>query len=419
MDEWEVDVYAFDDANHRVVFNYGKRNPILHLLSIIDERTTFIMDWLLTIRIDADTLTLAERAMRGFWTPLRLVADRASRFRDLARGHVVTRPTGELVELLDGPLGLLGVKPRGSEEKNPRANRIERMHGLYADRARRDFGFSWRPPKKVRGFAGRDLREATGIDDRVHRHYAEHCRRGEATELLPISQIAAQVAAWIDEINNAETEAKGCHGLTRAAAFKYFSPQAAEIAARRLSEAAIDEAFAERLTRTVRDGGIIELADGARYDAAELALFIGQEVGVRRFRRDRAQIYVDAPDGVIVARRRPLVGLYDEDLLAQESAELARRRRLLGDTSQAAAAKPEAPLPSPAEDSHLSISSTEWMMRRQGRSRADALGAPAELRPPRAEPEIDPAQFVAAAEDESETSAPSLYDLSECTAEEL
>lgn len=365
IDEWEIDSYPYDDRDHRIVFNYGRKNPILHLLSAIDERSTKILDWILTVRVDEDSQVLAERMLRKFWLPLRLVADRASRFRELAHGRVVTRKTGEVVELLEGSLGLLGVKGRGSEEKNPRGNRIERMHGIYAPNARRDFGLSWRPPQKVRGFAGVDLREATGIDQRVTRHYSEHCRKGEPTELVPLSQVVRSVAAWVDEINHADTEAKGCNGLTREAAFKYFSPPAEEIARRKPAQALIDEAFAERRVLRVRSGGVIAMPDGLRYDADRLP--IGEDVAVRRFRRDPSQLFVDLPSGTVAARLRPEVGIYEPELLAQESARLARRRRLLKSDFEPSPA-PSDPDPGKLETEHVSlpeISSVEWMMERR------------------------------------------------------
>jgi hypothetical protein len=269
------------------------------------------------------------------------------------------------------------VRPRGSEEKNPRANRLERIHGLYADRARRDFGLAWRPPKRVRGFAGADPREATGIDDRITRHYREHCRQGQPTELIPLSQVMTSIAAWIEEINNADTEAKGTNGLTRLAAFRHFQPPAEEIARRRPSQYAIDIAFAERAVRTVRDGGIIEFDAGARYDAPELARHIGEEFSVRRFRRDHSQIFVDTDSGVVIARRRPVVGVWDQELLARESAELARRRKLLGESSDSRTAEAltitpsdfRLPTPDPLTSQHLSISSSEWMMSKLAKTR--------------------------------------------------
>jgi hypothetical protein len=327
LDEWELDCYCFDDRDHRVIYNYGRRNPVLHLLSVIDERTTFIMRWILTASVDSDTLELAEQLVRQYWLPLRLVCDRAGRFRALAHGSVVARETGELAEKLMGPLGELGVRPRGSEEKNPRANRIERMHGLYADRARRDFGPSWRPPKRVRGLAPETLRETTGIDARVEAHLGGHCKRGEATELLPLSQVERLVAAWIEEINNAETEAKGCNGLTRVAAFRQFQPAAEDIARRRPPTEAIDLAFAEKLERVVRGGSVIVWGDELQYSATALADYIGEELPAMRYRRDKSRIIVQADGELIEARLEPEIGTADAEALSAACEERARRRR--------------------------------------------------------------------------------------------
>jgi hypothetical protein len=385
IDEWELDCYCYRDDDHRVVYNWSSKNPIdkrgnpvLHVLSVIDERSTCVLDWIITDDLQDDTLTLVERILRGGHpVPFRLVADRAARFRQLSYGHMTQRSVGELVEALEGPLGRLGTVLRGCPEKNPRANRIERaIHREYARLAQRDLGLAWRPPLKS------GLREVTGIDARVEAHYRYHCgaahnseRAGEASELIPVSYVNECVQKWVDEINNAATSANGCHGLTRLAAFNHFRPPQEEVAKRRPPQAAIDEVFAERFTRRVPDHSMLSV-DGDWYDAAELAYHIGEEVRILRYRRDFEQVFVECADNThIVACRKPRVGIHD-DRLAQESERLARRRKALAGAGEPivplAAFRPNlgqgidnphaslAPPPTPDRE----IGSPELMMRR-------------------------------------------------------
>jgi hypothetical protein len=163
LDEWQIDGAFYDEQDHRRISNFGKGRPIVHILTILDERTTYIIDHLVTwqISLEEAVFALAERTIRQHFLPKRFVSDRAGRFRALVRGHMVLGSDGELIEKLAGPLGELGVIPRGSEEKNPRANRLERLHRLYADRAR-DFGPSWKPPM--------EKHEHRELDDAVDRH---------------------------------------------------------------------------------------------------------------------------------------------------------------------------------------------------------------------------------------------------------
>ncbi|MGA2982959.1 MAG: hypothetical protein ABSG32_04050 [Terriglobia bacterium] len=171
LDEWEIDGAFYDEQDHRRIFNYGTGRPIVHILTILDERTTCIIDHLVTWQISLEdaVFALAERTIRQHFLPKRVVSDRAGRFRALVRGHMVVGSDDELIKKLAGPLGELGVIPRGSEEKNPRANRLERLHRLYADRAR-DFGKSWKPPL--------EKHEHREIDDAIDRHLSAHCRYG-------------------------------------------------------------------------------------------------------------------------------------------------------------------------------------------------------------------------------------------------
>ena len=330
LDEWEIDGAFYDEQDHRRIFNYGTGHPIVHILTILDERTTCITDYLVTWQISLEdaVFALAERTIRQHFLPRRVVSDRAGRFRALVRGHMVVGSDDELIKKLAGPLGELGVIPRGSKEKNPRANRLERLHRLYADRAR-DFGASWKPPL--------EKHEHRELDDAVRRHVKDHCRYGTiGPQLMSIQEAERRIAQWVGEINLADTEAKGCNGLTRLAAFRQFQPSAEEIAQRKPNQAALDLAFAERDERTIREGGIIELEDGARYSYSQLIewrlrLGSGAKIPVMRYRRDPLHLIVSPPGAEpFIAERRTIVGTKDEALLSDEIEKLAHVGKVVG-----------------------------------------------------------------------------------------
>jgi len=329
LDEWQIDGVFFDEKDHRRIFNFGANRPQAHILTILDERTTCIIDYLVTWQVSLEdaVFALAERTIRQRFLPRRVVSDRAARFRALVRGHMVLC-SEDLVKKLSGPLGELGVIPRGSEEKNPRANRLERLHRLYADRAR-DFGPSWKPPL--------EKHEHREIDDAVDRHLDAHCRYGTiGPQLMSIQEAERRIAQWVGDINLADTEAKGCNGLTRLAAFRQFQPPADEIAQRKPNQAALDLAFAERDERAIREGGIIELEDGARYSCPQLIewrlrLGSGAKIPMMRYRRDPLHLIVSPPGAEpFTAERRAIVGTKDEALLSDEIEKLAHVRKVVG-----------------------------------------------------------------------------------------
>jgi hypothetical protein len=202
------------------------------------------------------------------------------------------------------------------------------LHRLYADRAR-EFGPSWKPPLQKH--------EHREIDDLVSRHLDAHCRYGTiGPQLMSIQEAERRIAQWVEEINLADTEANGCHGLTRLAAFRQFQPPAEEIAQRKPTQAALDLAFAERDERAIREGGIIELEDGARYSCPQLVewrlrLGSGAKVPVMRYRRDPLRLIVSPPGAEpFTAERRAIVGTKDKELLSREAEKLAHLRKLLG-----------------------------------------------------------------------------------------
>ena len=330
LDEWEIDGAFYDEEDHKRIFNYGTGRPIVHILTILDERTTHIIDHLVTWQISLEdaVFALAERTIRRHFLPRRFVSDRAGRFRALVRGHMVVGSDAELVKKLAGPLGELGVIPSGSEEKNPRGNPVERMNGIFAVRAR-GFGISWKPPI--------EKHEHREIDDAFDRHLNAHCRYGTiGPQLMSIQEAERRIAQWVEDINLADTETKRCRGMTRLAAFRQFQPPAEEIAQRKPNQAALDLAFAERDERAIREGGVIELADGARYSCPQLGewrlrLGSGVKIPVMRYRRDPLHLIV-SPPGVepFIAERRAIVGTKDEALLSDEIEKLAHIRKVVG-----------------------------------------------------------------------------------------
>jgi hypothetical protein len=348
MDVWEIDGYFYDDEDHRIVYNWGAHNPVLQLAVIIDGRSTCIKGFEITTQPERGVLDLAERVVRSpdYWLAERAVCDRAGNYRRLVRGRLVMHKTGELAEAMRGPLGLLGMQGRGSEEHNPRANRIERVIGIFADKARRDFGNSWRPPKRVRGYNG-DMRRKIGIDERVRWHLNEH-RQGQPTGLLPLSEVKVKIAAWIPEINSAETDAKGCHGMTRQGAFNYapFRPSLEEIARRTPPRALIDWAFAERFegknARCVRDDGSITLPDGCRYFSRDFSTHLGQVIDILRYRRDHSQIFWKLPGSrdVMPVELRVPIGTAEPQRLALAIAAMKADRRFIAREMPAAATVP-------------------------------------------------------------------------------
>ena len=107
LDEWEIDGAFYDEQDHKRIFNYGAGRPIVHILTILDERTTSIIDYLVTwqISLEDGLFALAERTIRQHFLPRRVVSDRAGYFRSLVRGHMVKGSDAELVKKLFWPAG--------------------------------------------------------------------------------------------------------------------------------------------------------------------------------------------------------------------------------------------------------------------------------------------------------------------------
>ncbi|HZT69535.1 MAG TPA: Mu transposase C-terminal domain-containing protein [Terriglobia bacterium] len=317
IDEKEIDGVFYNPARHREIF------WSIYVVSVIDERTTKILGWKLAYRLNADTvLDLLEETLRSYFLPKFLVSDRGGHFRGKVLRRTTVRSRGALIDRAIGAMDFFGVEARQPRDKNPRASRIERIHRIYSDLAQRDFGPSWR---------GRNVeeRKMTGIDERAERHLREHCKEGTSGPLLLSTADAERlIARWVEEINLAETDAKGCAGMSRQAAFEAFKPSAEEIARRRVTQAQIDEAFAERDERVIRTGGIIEAADGLRYSSPELIGRAGEKVTFARLRRDRTRIYVEIDGRVVVATHRVPAPKGDAAAAAREAEKLAKIQRL-------------------------------------------------------------------------------------------
>lgn len=317
IDEWELDGFFYLRSHHRTIVN-----P--YMVSVIDERTTKILGWRLSQSLDAEiVLDLMEELVREYGPPRFLVSDRLGHYRRMLENKKVLARKSDLVDRLAAPLGLLGVTNRGPKrEKNPRGNRIERMHGIYSVKARRDFGPSWREPLEGKHKARR-------VDENVKRHLHEHCRLGTAPpQLLSFEDAEQIVAEWVAEINAADTEANGCNGLSRQAAFLQFQPATPRL---RPSQATVDLAFAQKIERIVRAGGVIEIDGDARYSSPQLLARTGEKAIVVRYRRDKSSVFVHLKESreAIEAALRVRVGTKDTAHRLEETAKLQEARAFL------------------------------------------------------------------------------------------
>jgi hypothetical protein len=285
---WEVDAILYDDTKRDVVI----QDPRPYVLTVLDERSTCILALCLVPRVSSDDLIdLLKAAVKQYGLPLWLVSGRGGHFRE---GAVA--------------MGQLGVRHRQPREENPRSNRLQRVHRIYADLARRDLGPSWCG-------ANTKEREMAGIDARVKLHLERYCKHGDIdAPIMSLLQAEAKIRAWQEEINMLPTKAQGCYGLTRLAAFRQFRGEI-----RKVSEEGILLDFARDMgERTIQTGGIIEVM-GVRYVAPELAVNSGETRRCGQPRHDPSILIVHPSDqggGNIIARRRVGVGANDPDALA-------------------------------------------------------------------------------------------------------
>jgi hypothetical protein len=66
LDEWEIDGAFYSEQDHRRIFNYGSGRPVVHILTVLDERTSCIIDHLVTwqVSLEDGVFALAERTIR-------------------------------------------------------------------------------------------------------------------------------------------------------------------------------------------------------------------------------------------------------------------------------------------------------------------------------------------------------------------
>lgn len=363
------------------------------LISIIDERTACILGWLLTTALDSESvLDLLEKTFRRHGRPRYLVSDRGGHFRRRVGGRAMVESHSRLIERAMGALGAFGVERRMPREKNPRGNRFERMHRIYANLAR--------GPVKVGGFGPSwcgantaDERALTGINERIKWHLKEHCRLGISGPLiLSLDEGERIIAGWVEEINLAPTEAQGCEGLTRLAAWRRFQAPEEERERWRVNPDLLAVAFAQHSpNRTIQTGGTLRLPDGIEYESPELLLIQGEQREVARLRHDNSFVAVlPAKKGqeTIVAFRRMRVGTRDAENLARASEYRARLRKVAELFGAQYREDQPVPVDSPAQ-----------------------AASPRVQKPVEVRVEQEPS--------DARDSLPSLYDLGECTAEEM
>jgi hypothetical protein len=343
IDEWQCDGLFYLEEKRTVV-----ERP--YIITVLDQRSRRVMNWTLTLSLNSGVvLDLLEETIRRYWKPLRLISDKGGHFRVMLRGHWKKAGIGSHEELMKparGALELLGVEfVTSRKEKNPRANRIERLHGIYAQLARRDFGLSW---------CGANIQERkqTGIDDCVSRHKDLYCTGkalapgGRFSELFSLSELAGIIEKWPMEINCKPSDANSLDGLAPEACWNENIPPATEIEGRRPDEQILSLAFAETFPESViYDGGLIKIGAAFakdRYRSTELILRKGERCEVRRLRHDHSFVYAILQDGkqVRVPRLVP-IGVNDPEGLREASESYYSRRKNL----QAMFHSAPAPLP--------------------------------------------------------------------------
>lgn len=370
IDEWELDGFFY---------LLHSRSTIVtpYMVSMIDERTTKILGWKLALSLDAETvLDLMEEMVRTVGPPRFLVSDRLGHYRRMLHHKMVATRKAELMDRLAGPLELLGVTDRGPKrEKNPRGNRIERVHGIYSDLARRDFGPSWREPLEGKHKVRR-------VDENKARHLRDHCRLGiTGPQLLSFEHAQSLVADWVQEINAADTKANGCDGMTRQAAYLQFQPKEARL---RPSQTVVDLAFSQKTERTIRAGGVIQIDGDSRYSSPDLLTRVGEKVMVIRYRRDRSRIFVSFPesrDAVEAALRVP-VGTKETARRLEETAKLLEARASL--------AQEEKPLAAFGDETEQEVNDVNGMLSRSLSVRHPSIER---ATPPREPQELQPLPY--------------------------
>jgi transposase InsO family protein len=314
-DEWNVDAACYQDNDAREYYRPW-------IITLLDARSRFILSWCMTKKPRAENvLGLVESAVREYGRPDFFYSDKGGHFR----GKLGRRFTEIDCEKMLGPaasiLELLGVVRRGpGEEKNPRANPLERRHRIFADAAR-----------LLPTWCGPNTDERPDRFDQQWKMHEEWIRgKSPSTGLIPLSHIAEWFGRVVADYNHKPSGANGLNGLSPAAAYREFSTDA-DRRRRRLSEVEIALAFAEVFEqRTIQQGGVIELKDGMRYSHQSLLAIQGQKRDVKRSRHDRSFVFVlpaSKSEEMIIARHRERVGHHDPEALARHTELLASARK--------------------------------------------------------------------------------------------
>lgn len=167
------------------------------------------------------------------------------------------------------------------------------------------------------------------MDENKARHLRDHCKLGvSGAQLLSLEEGERIIAAWVNEINAADTRANGCHGMTRQAAYLQFQPKDVRL---RPSQEVTDLAFAQKIERTVRVGGVIEIDGDARYSSPQPLARVGEKVMIVLYRRDKSRAFISLPESreAIEAPLRVPVGTKETSRRLEETAKLLEARALL------------------------------------------------------------------------------------------
>jgi hypothetical protein len=386
VDEWIVDVFAFDPRHASRVGRY-------YALTFLDERSRYPLVWSLVEHPnEQDEIDLLCRLIREFGVPGLINSDRG-RFRGRTfGGRFLNRDRAEMYQERDGILDRIGIKRNLPREHNPRGSRLERFHLELANWAR-----------TVPGWCGSDTKQKrmTGVDARVALHKQWIRTSQGEPPLLSRDQLLERLNTFMAEFRLLPSDGNDMDGFAPEAVFRQNAPAGGF---RRISNEELAWNTAEHFDVKIAKGGIIQLRDGKRYSDPQLLLIQGEYREVARLRHNHEQISVlPAAKGeeVIIAKRRVRVGVNDPDEHARQMELQNRVRKLAGamvkpltyDPGSQFLAQPEAPkaaqvihpsefmalqeMPEPEElvlqlhdlepfSPEMEISSTEWQSQGKG-----------------------------------------------------
>jgi transposase InsO family protein len=316
IDEWQVDAGAYDPEDARV---FGRP----WIVTLLDARSRFVLAWTATFKYNHDVvLDLVEEAVRNHGRPDYFYSDKGAAFRGRLGRQFREVDKEKLLGPAASALEILGTVRRGpGEEKNPRANPLERRHRIFAESARL-------LPTWCGSHPGERPEE---YDDKYALH--EAWIRGKVTRggLVPLSEIAQWFTGTLVEYHIRPSSANGLNGLSPSAAYREFATDA-DRERRRVEPGLLLLAFAESFPGiAIRQGGVIELRDHIRYSHPELLLVQGQRRDVKRARHDKSFIVVLPAwkgEEPITAWRRDRVGTDDPESLSRQCELLASIRKI-------------------------------------------------------------------------------------------